>query len=84
MLANYLTKLENTIMCAQSYPDVDVFKLAAQRMDELMDHVATLPMDECFRVEKKLDQLLPSDWVYWMEICRHQGEASVAGSQLIH
>lgn len=70
MLQQYITNLNNSIQCAQRVSDVDVYRLAQQRMDELMDYLAQLPLSLSEPVYTAIDKQLPSDWPLWMEECR--------------
>ena len=62
MLTQTIAKLENSILCAQNYADVDVYRLASQRMDEVMDHIYDLSEEEAVKAEQAVFKSLPSDW----------------------
>jgi hypothetical protein len=71
VLNTQLHRLENSILSAQLHADVDVYRIASQRFDELMEEVECLPIDEAWLMEERVYELLPSDWVLWMEVCRY-------------
>ena len=70
MLQQYITNLNNSIHSAQRCSDVDVYRLAQQRMDELLTYLSQLPLSMSEPVYEAIDAQLPSDWPLWMETCR--------------
>lgn len=70
MLQDYLNHLTNSIHSAQRIADVDLYRIAQQRMDALLDFLSQLPLSISEPVYEALEKQLPSDWSLWMESCR--------------
>jgi hypothetical protein len=80
----HVDQLKNSILSAQIHEDIDVYRIASQRFDDLMEEIQILPTEYSISLENKVYEMLPSDWVYSMEVCRCEGKPSDESVPVIH
>jgi hypothetical protein len=72
MLASYFESLQTSIQWAQFEEDLDVLMLARENMDELVRQVNDIPQNLQQLAYRQIDELLPMEWPFWMEVCRNE------------
>lgn len=62
-----LEELKKAITLAETQPDVITYSFAGDKYEALMDLVDILEDDESEALVEVIDDLLPTEWVFWMD-----------------
>ena len=62
-----LEELKKAITLAEIQPDVVTYSFAGEKYEALMDLVDLLNDDESEALVEVIDDLLPTEWVFWMD-----------------
>jgi len=62
-----LEDLKNAITLAETQPDVVTYSFAGEKYEALMDIVDILDEEESEALVEVIDDLLPTEWVFWMD-----------------
>jgi hypothetical protein len=62
-----LDDLRKAITLAESQPDVITYSFAGEKYEALMDLVDILDDDDSEALVEVIDDLLPTEWVFWMD-----------------
>jgi|GEM_PF-5865943 len=62
-----LDDLKKAITLAETQPDVITYSFAGEKYEALMDLVDILDDDESEALVEVIDDLLPTEWVFWMD-----------------
>jgi hypothetical protein len=62
-----LDELRKAIVLAEMQPDVTTYSLAGEKYEALMDLVDILDDDDSEALVEVIDDLLPTEWVFWMD-----------------
>ena len=62
-----LDDLKKAITLAETQPDVITYSFAGEKYEALMDLVDMLDDEESEALVEVIDDLLPTEWVFWMD-----------------
>jgi len=62
-----LEDLKKAITLAETQPDVVTYSFAGEKYEALMDIVDILDEEESEALVEVIDDLLPTEWVFWMD-----------------
>ncbi|WP_455207373.1 hypothetical protein [Kaarinaea lacus] len=62
-----LDDLKKAIVLAENQPDVTTYSFAGEKYEALMDLVDLMNDDESEALVEVIDDLLPTEWVFWMD-----------------
>ncbi|WP_455220833.1 hypothetical protein [Kaarinaea lacus] len=62
-----LDDLKKAITLAETQPDVVTYSFAGEKYEALMDIVDILDEEESEALVEVIDDLLPTEWVFWMD-----------------
>jgi hypothetical protein len=62
-----LDELKKAITLAEMQPDVITYSFAGEKYEALMDLVDLLSDDDSEAMVEVIDDLLPTEWVFWMD-----------------
>ena len=66
-IEKHLNALKKAIALAEAQPDVTTYSFAGEKYENLMSLVDNMPDDHKEAMIDVIDDLLPTEWVFWMD-----------------